>query len=141
MLFKDFRFEEFKKYIEAQKKRDVKVFKRVEERYNSSLLEDKAFCKKASDVCASLSSYAFNMSQILKAAVDNFWGEVYFDKKFNQAVVIGVLKDEEFIAFLIQACLIRRISKLNYDSKGDLKLRLYWAILCFDEYKKNKWCE
>ncbi|WP_428047164.1 hypothetical protein [Candidatus Proelusimicrobium excrementi] len=133
--------ETFKKYLEVQKVKDIKTIKRVERRLKAYTREDEKFCKRVSGIHAALSSYAVVFSNVLKAYLDNHLVEAVFAKPFSQAVVISVLKDEEFIAFLIQSKLIRRVIKLNYDTKGEIKLRLYSAILCFDDYKKHKWCE
>ena len=131
----------FKDYALTQTQRDIKAIKRVEERLKSNTELDKKFCKKVNDVQAALFTSAYRYSQILKRYVDNYLGVELFERPFSQAVVISILQDKEFIAFLFETNLIRRVIDLNDNTNGQIKLRIYLAILIYDDYKKQKWCE
>ena len=134
------RLNEFKEHLKVQNKRDSRVIKKVEEMFASKKIDDVKFCKKAEDISAAMEGNAYKKSLVMKAFLDNFWCKIFFDEKFNHPVVVGVLKDPEFIAFLLKARLMNRYINMDYDTNDVFKLRLYVAILCFDEYKKNKWC-
>jgi len=139
-MFFDGFIKDFNEYLFVQKKRDQKFIKRVEKRLTGNTNSDKRFSKRVSDVHVAMDRLAFEFSEVLKDYLDNPFATLAFGSPFSQAIVIGVLKDKEFIAFLFEANLIRRTLKLDYDTKGEIKQRIYLAIMNFDEYKKQKWC-
>ena len=118
-------------------KRDVWTFKRSAERLKS----DKLFHKKVSDVKAAMEDYIFGFEEILRRFVDNIYIELLAERPYSRAVVISILRDEEFIAYMIEASLLNRLLRATFDTMGTFKLRLYYAILCFDDYKKQNWCD
>ncbi len=132
---------DFKAELERLKAKDNKDIRLSEELLRSTQKEDEEFNIKVQDVLLAMEFRAMEIYEILKDFLDNPLSELFFGIKFNDAVVISILKDEEFVAFMLVARLYRRTLKLTKESKGDFKLRLYAAILNFDSYKKGKWCD
>ena len=130
-----------KQELDRLKRKDYKDIKFSGELLKSTLEEDKRFNIKVQDVLLAMEFRAIDIYEILKSFIDNPVSELIFEKQFNDASVISILKDEEFVAFIIVANLYKRAMNLTAESKGDFKLRLYIAILNFDSYKKEKWCE
>lgn len=127
--------------FEKVKRKDVKMFKRNEERLRGDTEQDRRFSKKVSEIHAVMGTYCYTIADVIKDALDNEVARMIIGKTYSHAVVVSVLKDYEFIAFLISSNLIRRTANLSYESPDQLKIRIYLSILNFDEYKKKKWCE
>ena len=127
--------------LDKLKRKDYKDIELSEQLLKSTLKEDERFNIKVQDILLAMEFRVMDIYEILKSFIDNSLSELMFETKFNDASVISILKDEEFVAFIITSNLYKRTLNLREDSKGDFKLRLYVAILNFDSYKKEKWCE
>ena len=103
------------------------------------------FKTQVTDITLAMEGRIFGISEVLKNYVGDNVGDKVLEyivgQNFSQALVISVLKDIDFIAFLITSHLVQRTADLTNKSNGRLKLRLYLAILTFDNYKKSKWSD
>lgn len=129
---------EFANYLSAQKRRDFRNIRRAEERLEASHMEEKRFQLKVVEAEAAMDYFATYYSEILKEYLDNPLVEFFFGVPFNQENVKRILKNKTFISFLVQANLVTRTVKLDAVDRGEVKLRLYLAILNFDEYESGK---
>ena len=130
-----------KQELEKTRNKDIKFIKKSTRRLKGCTDEDKKFCKKVKDVHAVVESRVFEICEVLACLIDNPVSEAMFERPFSKACVISVLKDEEFTAFMMVSNLFMRTLNLSYKSKGEFKIRLYVAILNFDEYQKSRWCD
>ena len=78
---------------------------------------------------------AENINIILKNFIDNPLGEQLFNKQYNTESVIDCLEDREFAAFIIQSHLYDKLIMLQSTSDAEEKLRIYAAILNFNDHK------
>jgi len=130
-----------KQELEKVRNKDIKSIKKSTRRLKACTEEDEKFCKKVKDVHAVIESRAFEICEVLAYFIDNPVSEAMFEIPFSKASVISALKDEEFTAFIMVSNLFKRTLNLSYKSKGEFKIRLYVAILNFDEYQKSRWCD
>ena len=135
-MFKD----ELKKQMIVLKQKDIAAIKKVQVKLKSNTQRNWVFSNRVRGIKASMSRAVPHIADILRDYLDNSIGEFFMGQPFSQAIVLSVLQDEEFVALLIENNLIKRVVNLDYDSKGELKIRIYLAILNFDEYKKGSWC-
>lgn len=135
--------DELREYLETQKARDIKCFKRVDSRLESDNVSDILFRDKIIFCDGEIEERTEEITLIFKKYFSGLFCGILckkaFGKFFRKRYVRECLTDIRFVAFLVQSNLIRRVINLDYDSKGEIKLRLFWAMLCFLEYqKKNK---
>lgn len=94
--------------------------------------KDRKFVEELPKINESQAEY---INSILKSFIDNPLGEQLFSKRYNQTSVIDCLEDREFAAFIIQGHLYDKLMMLQSTSDAEEKLRIYAAILNFNEYK------
>ena len=132
---------DLKQHLDLLKRKDEKDIKDVEGRLKGKTKLNKRFNHRVKDVRVAMASHEFFIADVLKDYLDNILAEWLFKKPFSLPMVVSVLQDEEFLAFLISSHLVKRTVNLNYSSRGEVKLRVYTAILNYDSYKKQKRCE
>ena len=130
--------EELNMHLAYLKKKDEKAIRKSENKLNAKMWRGYLFATKVDDLFATICCRENLITETLKEYIDNALGEFFFGQPFSEAVVRSVLRDREFIATLITANLAARVGNLRYESKGQVKLRVYAAILNFDDYKKRK---
>lgn len=60
-----------------------------------------------------------------------------FECEFDENVIKQTLTEEKFVRFAIKASLVNRILGLEYDTAGQVKLRIYSFILNYNKLKKE----
>lgn len=129
--------EQVKRFLTGLKRKDEKLIRNAGQRLRSKRSQDIQFSNRASAINIAINGHAFYICDVLRKFLDYSTVEKLIGRPFSEAVVISVLQDREFIAFLIEANLINRTIKLDYNTSAEFKIRLYIAILNFDEYKKG----
>ena len=130
--------DELKKHFRILKQKDEAAIQSVEKHLYGRTRKDRHFARKVDDVQAAFDQHTSFIAAVLREYIANQIGDFCFNRTFSDAVVRSVLKDREFVAMLIKANLINRAAKLDRHTKGQVKLRIYIAIINFDDYKKEQ---
>ncbi len=132
--------DELKEALALQARKDKKDMLRAKERLDSNKISDKIFQKKTEEAYRIIDKRALDIARILKyyvtGPIEGPLCEHVFGKPCKKKEIIRTLKDKNFTAFLIQSNLLGRTRILSDKSKGEVKIRLYWAILNFQEIAK-----
>lgn len=129
--------EDLREHLGYLKKKDEIATKKAMKRLSGNSVFDKRFTRKVYDIYEAFRLEGPHICKLLKDEIDNPLGETFFNMPFSQAVVCSVLYDTQFVAVLMCSNLLRRTVKLNKKSSGALRLRVYAAILNYDEFKKK----
>ena len=130
---------ELREHLKYLKKKDEIAIKKVEARIKNNTKFSRDFFRKVDDVYEAYKLQIPQIVTVLKEYIDNPIGEAIFGTCFSEALVYSVLMDGQFVGMLMCNSLIKRTANLNRKSSGQLKQRVYIAILNYDRYKKNKW--
>ncbi len=120
------------------KKKDESAIEKVERRFSGTEKFDREFVVKVFYLYDIFKTEAYHITKVLKEYLDNEVYELWFGAPFNEAQVYNALIDVRFVGMLMCDNLLRRTIKLEKASSGQLKLRVYIAILNYDRYKLNK---
>ena len=120
------------------KRKDEIAIKKVEERFRSKTRFSYNFVNRVVDVYDAYKLRVPHIATVLEEFLDNPIYSMWFDTPFSKAQVCSVLLDMQFVATLMCTSLLRRTANLERKSEGQLKLRIYIAILNYDRYKKSK---
>lgn len=129
--------EEFQVHLEKLKIKDTKAIKISKMRLYENT--DQEFYKKAVNIFDAFKcTSTLHVANVLEEYINNTLCEFLFKRKFNKAESLSLLSDLDFIAFLIQTNLLQRVVNLNYETKGEVKLRIYCAMINYSECLKEK---
>lgn len=127
-----------KEHMRYLKKKDEIAIKKVERRLATSTRFNLKFWQKVNDAYAEFKLHISNIIVILKECVDNPMGEFFFGIQFNEQQVLNVLQNMQFVAMLMCNSMLKRTLNLSKETDGQLKLRIYIAILNFARYMDAK---
>lgn len=127
----------FDKHISLLAKKDERAMKKVARRFKSGTTYNECFEIKVNDVHEAFKQCVPHIATVIKEYVDNSVVEELLQKTFSHAKVYSILYDRKFVAMLMCNHLIKRAANLDRDSEGQVILRLYIAILNFDQYQRN----
>ena len=130
---------ELREHLKYLKKKDEIAIKKVESRINNSSRFNRKFFRKVDDIYEAFKLQIPSIANILKEYIDNPVVETIFNVPFSDSLVYSVLMEQQFVAMLMCNSLLKRTANLSRESEGQLKLRVYIAILNYDRYKKSKW--
>lgn len=130
---------ELREHLKYLKKKDEIAIKKVESRINNNSEFNRKFFRRVDDIYEAFKLQIPNIANVLKEYIDSPIGEAIFGVPFSNSLVYSVLMDQQFVAMLMCNSLLKRTANLSSESEGQLKLRVYIAILNYDRYKKNKW--
>lgn len=128
----------FDEQMQQMKKRDYRIFKSVQNKLKANSSQGEAFRRRVKDINVAMGRRIYFIAEVMQDYLDNIVVREMFERDFSKAQVVSVLQDEEFVAFLIASNLIRRVIDMNCDTRGEVKLRLYVAILNYDSFAKAK---
>lgn len=75
----------------------------------------------------------------LRECLDIPFFDLIVDKELKFEEILQAFHDIDFYKFLVTANLSRRMEILFKETPGQVKLRIYYAILNYNEYKKGEW--
>lgn len=118
----------FKEQLGWYKSEDSCYIERSQNRLKGRNKKDLEFIKALPRINATQASY---INCILKKFLDNPLGDQLFGQGYIQDVVMNILQQREFAAFLMQGGLFEIVNCLEDTSPASDKLRTYAAILDF----------
>lgn len=120
--------------LRLNEEKDTKIMKEVDKTYNP-------YIYSFVDVKIDEAIKRIDVSKVVKALkpyLDNEICETIFGAKFNAREIKKVLTDRVFVYFLIKSHLLNRTCKIEVEGSSAFKIRLYYSILTFMKYQKNK---
>ena len=126
------------KHLFELKRKDEIAIKKADRRMHTEGGYNYEFSCRVSINQAKLMGKSESICAILKAYIDNPLGEYLFGIKFKEEEVIEALKDTGFTAALMCSNLFYRAVAINSRSPGQIKLRVYIAILNYTRYQKQQ---
>lgn len=125
------------KHLFELKRKDEIAIKKADRRMHTEGYNYE-FCCRVENNYALLISKSEDICATLKAYIDNPLGEFLFGRKFREGDVINTLSDKYFTATLMCGNLFNRAVAISEHTHGQVKLRVYIAILNYVRYQKEK---
>lgn len=125
--------EEHRKYL---KRKDEIAIKKVERRFIGKTRQEKKFYEKVYGVYDGFKMVVPLIICALKEYLDNPVAEAIIGTPFSEKQAYSVLMDMKFVGMLMCNNLIRRAANLRKGSEGQVKLRVYIAILNYYNYRE-----
>ena len=124
--------QDFKQQLTWYTSEDSSYLQKAQHRLSGKSKKDREFVNTLPQISV---VHAEHVNNILKEFIDNPLGEQLFGKKYNGPAITQCLKDREFVAFVVQSHLYTKLLMLEPTSEIEEILRIYAAILNFNEYK------
>lgn len=128
---------DLQKHLLELKRKDEIAIKKVDRRMHSEEYNYE-FYSRVYSIYKKFEKRIPTICYALKTYIDNPLGEFFLGTPFDETIVTDTLKDLDFVALLVCNHLMHRTLKLNINSEGQVKLRVYIAILNYSRYKKLK---
>lgn len=126
--------------IKLKNKDEINI-KKSEKRLISTRMEDIIFSKEVTSLHIILTDNAMCIADILEQYLEHPTINIILKEPFSKSKIVSILQDKGFTAFLMQANLFKRTITMSLKTNSQIKLRVYFAILNYDNYKKQRWAQ